>query len=117
MKNILIISLIFFASFKTPSFSQSIQGQYCKEGKDYKYSLNVNDDSTFTFSKKYYEVNSTCQGKWQRLSKDTLLLKCNEGDLSAKLQSGYMTERERKVIMLNKNEIIIDKVILKRKSE
>lgn len=115
MKNIMILSLFFFSSCKTPSLSQSIQGQYYKEGKDYKYGLNINDDSSFAFTKKYYEVNSTCQGKWQRISKDTLLLICNEEDLFAKLQSGYMTEREKKVIVLNKNEIKIDKVILKRK--
>lgn len=117
MKNLLIISIIFFASCKTASLSQSMQGQYYKEGKDYNYSLSLNNDSSFTFTKKYFEVNSTCQGKWQRISKDTLLLKCGEEDLSAKLQSGYMTERERKVIVLSKNKLKIDKVILERKSE
>jgi hypothetical protein len=107
--------MIVFASCKTVSISQSMQGHYYKEGKDYQYELTLNNDSSFTFTKKYFEVNSTCQGKWQRIAKDTLLLKCGEEDLSAKLQSGYMTERERKVIVLSKNKLKIGKVILKRK--
>ncbi len=117
MKNLLFISMIFLASCKTVSISQNMQGHYHKEGKDYQYDLTLNNDSTFFFTKKYFEVNSTCQGKWQRISKDTLLLKCGEEDLSAKLQSGYMTERERKVILLSKSKLKIEKVILKRKSE
>ena len=106
--------MIFFVSCKTVSISQSMQGRYHKEGKDYRYSLSLNNDSSFTFTKKYFEVNSTCQGKWQRIAKDTLLLKCGETDLSARLQGGYMTERERKVIVLSKNKLKIDKIILKR---
>lgn len=113
-KNLFFISMIFFASCKTVSISQNMQGRYHKEGKDYWYSLNLNNDSSFTFTKKYFEVNSTCQGKWQRIAKDTLLLKCGEADLSERLQSGYMTERERKVIVLSKNKLQIDKIILKR---
>lgn len=117
MKNLLFISIIFFASCKTVSISQNMQGHYHKEGKDYQYDLTLNNDSTFSFTKKYFEVNSTCQGKWHRISKETLLLKCDEEDLSAKLQSGYMTERERKVIVLSKNKLKVEKVILKRKLE
>jgi hypothetical protein len=117
IKSLLFIPMIVFASCKTVSMSQNMQGQYYKEGKDYQYSLSLNNDSSFTSTKKYFEVNSTCRGKWQRISKDTFLLKCSEEDLSAKLQSGYMTERERKVIVLSKNKLKIDKVILKRKIE
>lgn len=117
MKNFLFISMIFFASCKTVSISQNMQGHYFKQGKDYQYGLTLNNDSSFIFTKKYFEVNSTCQGKWRRMSKDTLILKCGEDDLSAKLQSGYMTERERKVIVLSKNKLKVDKVILKRKQE
>ena len=109
--------MISFASCKTVSMSQNIQGRYYKVGKDYQYDLALNNDSSFTFAIKYFEVNSTCQGKWQRISKDTLLLKCSEEDLSVKLQSGYMTERERKVIVLSKNKLKIEKVILNRKLE
>jgi hypothetical protein len=83
--------------------------------KDYQYDLTLNNDSSFTFTKKYFEVNSICQGQWKRIAKDTLLLKCGEEDLSAKLQSGYVTKRERKLIVLNKQKLKIENVILKRR--
>ena len=117
MKNLLIMSILIFASCKTVSISQNIQGRYYKEGKDYQYELNLNNDSSFALTQKYFEVNSTCRGKWQYLSNDTILLKCDEEDLSAKLQTGYMSEREKKIIVLNKHKIKIGEVILKRKRE
>jgi hypothetical protein len=117
MKNLLIISIIFLASCKTSSISQTVQGRYYQEGKDYKYDLSLNNDSSFVLTQKYFEVNSTCRGKWQYLSTDTILLKCGEEDLSAILQSGYMSERERKLLVLSKNKIKIGEVVLKRKRE
>jgi hypothetical protein len=115
MKNILIISvgiIIFFSSCSNTLY-RTVKGTYNGNGKDYHYSLSIND-SSFLLTQKYFEVNSTCKGKWQFLSKDTILLKCDEEDLSAKLQSGYMTEREKKVIVLNKNKVQVGKVILQR---
>ena len=47
------------------------------------------EDSSFIRTQNYFEVNSTCKGKWQYLTADTILFKCDEEDLSAKLQSGY----------------------------
>ena len=107
--------MIFLASCKTVSISQNIPGQYYKEGKDYQYDLRLNTDNSFILTQKYFEVNSTCRGKWQYLSHDTLLLKCNDEDLSAKLQSGYMTEREKNIIVLSRNKLKIGNVIVKRK--
>lgn len=116
-KYLLFILIIVLASCRTISISQNIQGQYYKAGKDYQYDLSLNNDSSFTLTQKYFEVNSTCGGRWQYLSRDTLLLKCYEENLSAKLQGGYMTEREKKVIVLGKKKLKIGKVILKRKRE
>jgi len=112
---LLIVMAVFFVSCKSTSLLQNADGDYYSKGRDYYYSLSLKRDSSFVFTQKYFEVNSTCQGKWKYISKDTILLQCNEADLSAKLQSGYMSERERKVLMLNKNKLQIDKVILKRK--
>lgn len=117
IKYLPFILMIVLTSCKTVSVSQNIQGQYYKAGKDYQYDLSLNNDSSFTLTQKYFEVNSTCRGKWQYLSRDTLLLKCNEEDLAAKLQGGYMTEREKKVIVLGINKLKIGEVILKRKRE
>lgn len=112
-KNLLFILIIAFTSCKT--VSQSMQGQYYDKGKDYRYDLNLRSDSSFTFSIAVLEGLSTCDGKWHYLSKDIILLSCNEQNLSAKLQRGYMTERERNVIVLSKNKLKIANVILKRR--
>ena len=110
--NFLLLLIVVFASCKSVAISK---GQYYKEGKDYQYTLNLSEDSSFVLIQKYFEVNSTCKGKWQYLSADTILLKCDSESLYAKLESGYMTERERKVIVLNRNKLKLDKVVLKRK--
>jgi len=111
---LLIATAVFFTSCKSISRLQNADGQYYAKGRDYSYSLWLEVNSSFVFTQKYFEVNSTCQGKWKYLSKDTILLQCNE-DLSAKLQSGYMSTRVRKIIVLNKNRLQIDKIVLKRK--
>lgn len=117
IKNLLFACAIVFASCKISSFSQNLQGSYFKEGKDYKYRLKLNNDSSFIFIREYFEANSTCRGKWQFISKDTVLLVCDDVDLSEKLQRGYMTTRERKVIVMNNSRLKIDNVILKRLSK
>jgi len=48
--------MIAFASCKTASISQNIQGVYYKEGKDYEYSLSLNNDSSFAITKKYLKL-------------------------------------------------------------
>jgi len=109
----LSIQLIAFLFASCKIYSQ-VQGIYYKDGNDYQYHLSLND-SSFILTQKYFEVNSTCKGKWKYLSNDTILLKCDDEDLSAKLQSGYMTERERKVVVLSKNKLKLGEAILKRK--
>ncbi len=115
--NLLLILIVVFACCKSVAISQNIDGQYFKAGKDYQYNLSLNKDSSFTLTQKYFEVNSTCKGKWSYLSRDTILLKCDEEDLSAKLQSGYMTDREKKIVVVSKNKLILGEVKLKRKRE
>lgn len=115
MKNTLItliIAIVFFSSCSHALY-RSVKGTYNGSGKDFFYSLSIND-SSFFLTQKYFEANSTCKGKWQRIPNDTLLLKCDEVDISAKLQSGYMSEREKKVIVLSRNKIQVGTVILKR---
>ena len=107
-----LLIVFLFASCK--SFSQNVQGVYSKNGTDYQYHLNLKD-SSFTLTQIYFEVNSTCKGKWKYIAKDTILLLCDNEDLSAKLQSGYMSERERKLVVLNKKKLQLGEVVLKRK--
>jgi hypothetical protein len=88
-----------------------------REGKDYQCDLSLNNDSSFVLTQKYFEANSACRGKWRYSSHDTILLTCDEEELSSKLQGGYMSERKKKLIILNRNKVKIGEVILRRKKE
>jgi hypothetical protein len=115
MIKILIIFLIIISYFSCrTSFVTKLPTEYTKKGKDFIYNLKLNNDSSFIMSEKYFESNSTCIGKWQRLSRDTFLLKCSDEQLSAMLQSGYMTKRFWRFIFFKKNKLILDSVILTR---
>jgi len=109
--------MIFLASCKTTPLLQSLPGQYYKNWKGYKYILILNNDSSFIYTEKYREGSPRCEGKWQFISKDTLLLKCGKATFTEALSSGYLAEREKKVIVVNKNKVMIDNVILKRKKK
>ncbi|WP_207515617.1 hypothetical protein [Longitalea luteola] len=112
--NLLLILAAVLTCCKTVSVSKDLSGHYFKAGKDYKYSLLLNKDSSFALTQKYLEVYSTCKGKWQYLSTDTILLMCDDEDLSVKLQSGYMTERKKRVILVTKSKVKLGQVTLKR---
>lgn len=115
MKNGLIILLVatFLCTSCSNTLYRSVNGLYGGSGKDFYYSLSI-DDSSFILTQKYFEVNSACKGSWLRLTNDTILLRCDDVDISAKLQSGYISEREKKAVMLSKKKLQIGTVILKR---
>jgi len=93
------------------------QGEYLSHGDGYAYSLTLKKDSLFTFKKTYFEVNSACQGKWFPLSKDTLVLECDEEtNVLAPLEMDYMSERVLKFIILSKKSLRIEKTILTRQN-
>lgn len=108
------IIILCFTTCKTVYKLNNIEGVYSKSGKDFIYTLNLHKDSSFHLSQKYYEVNSFCQGRWQ-LSADTILLLCADEDLVAKLQSGYLTQRKWKVIVMSKNKLKLGSVIMRKK--
>ncbi|MBO9702027.1 MAG: hypothetical protein J7604_17600 [Sporocytophaga sp.] len=114
MKRILIISFIALISCNTSK--NTITGTYQNKGVDFFHSLKLNNtDSTFILTKKYFEVNSFCTGKWQQKG-DTIFLKCNEEkDIAVLLSSGYMNQREFRIVIRNKNKLKLDNVVLKRK--
>jgi len=114
MKRILILSFIALISCNT---SKNItMGTYQKKGVDFFHSLKLNStDSAFILTKKYFEVNSSCTGKWRQKG-DTIFLQCNEEkEISAVLSGGYMNQREYKVIIKNRDKLKLDNVVLKRK--
>src|SRR5258706_5870383 len=101
---ILIIGLISCSSYK------NLPGKYTRIGKDYKYSLMISGDSTFTLETQSIHARSGCKGGW-KLHGDTLLLKCNEEPFPAQIASGYMNEREKRVIV-SRNGLKLGTVIL-----
>lgn len=118
MKYFLIFFVIVFASCKSAAIFHGLDGKYYKKGKDYVYELSLSRDSSFDFTKKYFEVNSTCHGKWIFSFNDTIILKCDEEkELAARLQSGYMTIREWKVIVINRKKVKVGNVILSKQRE
>ena len=110
MKLIYTLLFFFLTSFEN-SYSQ-LPGTYKAKGKDFKYSLTLNSDSSFILTKAFFEGEARCQGKWLQLSKGSILLRCSESTLSEKLQSDYIAQREIPVIILNRKELKIDKVVM-----
>jgi hypothetical protein len=105
----------FILLFVCCNANKKIVGNYFKNGKDFKYSLTLNKDNTFILKEESFEANSQCQGRWHYLTKDTLLLECGKEDLPAMLQSGYISDRIQKAIILDHHQIKLQQVILTRK--
>lgn len=115
IRNLKYILLFLVVSCKSLTIQQGVYGEFYKGGEDYKYTLKLNRDSTFFLSMKYQDAMPQCYGKWQYLGQDTLLLKCNElKNISETLSSGYMANREKKVLIIGRNKIKLDQTILKR---
>jgi len=85
-----------------------------KRGYDQVISLTLHKDSVFILSDKWFEINSTCTGKWFVVSKDTIVLRCFDEKFPAQISSGYLNEREKKIIVLGKNKLKLDNSFLKR---
>lgn len=92
-------------SCKTALVQKTVSGNYSAEGKDYLYELNLQPDSSFTLVLKYFEVRSSCKGKYSFLTNSSILLKCTDEDAVSKLQRGYMTDRERVVQVIKRNRL------------
>lgn len=114
MKNVFYFLMILLFSCKSTLVYEDLKGEYIREGKDYTYKLKIMGDSTFSLVTQSIHARSGCEGKFRYLSNDTLLLKCNEEPLSAQLARGYMADREKKVIILNKNKLKLGQVVMKR---
>jgi len=101
--------------FSSCTISQNIHGEYLKQGKDYKYSLVLNKDSTFILSQKYHDANPKCQGRWTYIAKDAILLKCDTvNSIAETLNSGYMQKRKNKIVVVSSKRLRFGNIILKR---
>jgi hypothetical protein len=62
--------------------------------------LNKNNSFELDFS-----YRQGCNGQWKYIAKDTIFIKCNSVDWTEMLTRGYMSERERKIKVLNENKL------------
>ena len=90
------------------------EGDFQSSGKDYRYTLIIKNDNTFIFNKQDLDVKKNCRGSWKYTTKDTILLKCGDEPITNTFSTGYMYEREIKIIVINPQKIKIDKLILKK---
>ena len=104
--------IYFFMLWVSCTVNRIIPGNYYNNGTDYKNSLKLNNDSTFVIAIENFDSKSGCHGKWKYLSKDTLLLKCDTEGFPAIITSGYISEREQKVVLLGHNKIKYKQLIL-----
>lgn len=113
-KTIYIIALLFSFACKTTSLPQNITGVYQQSGKDFKYRLALNADSTFKIILQDLEIKKQCEGKWSYRSERKILIKCNEADTTKLLSSGYMDEREHILTIINPEKIKFRQIILEK---
>lgn len=111
---LLLIASVFLSSCAASRSQNSLVGDYHARGKDYSYSLTLDADSTFKLAIWVIEVKSSCEGDWQMIGKDTIFLQCRPPQFPEQLEGGYMSDRERKVAVINRRMLKIDNVQLKR---
>jgi len=103
----------------------SICGNYYGKNKCAKYYLTIKNDTTF-----YLEIvpmtigyDVFCYGKFNYITKNIVILKCNEGksisDITYYLSTAYMPIRQRKVKILENHrlKIKVDDVVLEKTEE
>lgn len=97
-----------------------IYGTFYKLNKDKhfssSYTLVLNPDNTFQFIIRVQDGNPQCNGHWEIINNEYILLKCNEVvDVKETLTNAYMSTRENKVTIVSKNKLKYNNVVLKRK--
>lgn len=79
------------------------------------YTVELRQDSSFKLAIKVQDANPQCEGKWKIVGNE-VLLECDEiTDPTKMLSSGYMNKREHKLLIVNKDKLKYDGVVLKRK--
>lgn len=115
------VMLISSLSCKAQKVEQeAILGTFYKldKGKHFStsYTLMLKSDSTFAFIIKVKDGQPQCDGIWEIVDDKFILLKCGEiTDVTETLTNGYMSKREHEIIIINKNKLRYNDVVLKRK--
>ena len=71
---------------------------------DYFDELVLSQDGSFKLSF-HYGFISACEGHWKYITKDTILLECGQEPPQNIIQRGYISERSRKIKVLNENRL------------
>jgi len=112
----LFVAFFLFAFKSTAQNMAALAGYYVKEGKDYKWGLLLNGDSTFVLRFQGFEVDSWCRGVCQYKSNSAYLLRCKVStEPFEELGSGYMQVKEHEVKILNKKKVSMDGIVLKKR--
>ncbi|RZL62951.1 MAG: hypothetical protein EOO93_08225 [Pedobacter sp.] len=81
---------------------------------NYKYKLQLNADGSFFLIEKHKDGNPQCEGHWKRIDQNIILLKCNEVNVTEMLSNRYMSKREYKLEIVDRNKIKYNGILLKR---
>ena len=118
---IYMIAMVLFLSCKAQKIDQqTIQGTFHKlnKGRDFNssYAIELHNDGSFILKETHQDANPQCSGKWKIEDGKFVVLKCDEvKDVTETLTNGYMNKREYKLLIINKNKIKYNDVVLKRK--
>ena len=105
MKKIVIfISIIFFTGCKTTAPIIIQNGTFVYKYKDVSNSqLVLNSDKSFCLS---FSYKQGCDGKWEYISKDTIVIKCQPVvHWTQTISMGYLDDRQIKIKILNNNKL------------
>ena len=65
----------------------------------------LKNDYQFTYTVSFGGPNRKCNGIWKYISKDTILLQCEDVPLEQAFSSGYMFPRNHKIKVVNVNKL------------
>ncbi len=115
------IVLGLFVTCKAQKIEQRIiSGTFYKlvKGKDFNtaYTLELHVDSTFKLLINSAGGGPICEGKWEMVDNEFVMLQCSEDANPYKmLSNGYLGQKKHKLQVINKNKIKYKDVVLKRK--
>jgi hypothetical protein len=114
MNKVLLFISVVLISCKTSYLGDSIEGKFINNGKDHNYSLILKSDYTFIYKRHDLDVLRFCSGRWYYINQDTILIQCEEENILQQITTGYLQERENKVIIVSQKKIKIDKLFFKK---
>lgn len=114
-----IVFLIFLSCRALNIGNVPITGTFYKRGENlgfnFEYKLELKEDGTFYLEEKLMDANPQCKGKWERVGKDSILLKCDSiANVNEMLTNGYMNSREQILKIVSKDGLKYKEIVLKR---